>query len=98
MRSNRVEARNALLQAQVAQEKFFLQENRYGTLVEIGATASGTSYKTPNGYFTISLPTQTNTTFTARAAAFGSQANDVDCATFSIDEVGAKTPAGNCWK
>ena len=28
-RSNRTEARTALLQAQVAQEKFFLQYNRY---------------------------------------------------------------------
>jgi type IV pilus assembly protein PilE len=93
-RSRRTEARTALLQVQVAEEKYFLTANRYGSLAEIGANSS-----TTNGAYTIDLSVQTNTTFTARATAAGAQAKDTACATFTIDYQGNKTPtAATCWR
>lgn len=103
MKSNRVEARNALLQVQVAQEKFFLQFGRYagdsgGSTTELvnaptHATTPGLGIpaSTASGYYTISLVRPTTTTYTATATATGGQANDNDCRTLSITETGNKT-------
>ncbi len=102
LRSHRVEAKSALLQMQVAQEKYFLQNNAYGSLTALGLSA-GTSYDTPNGYYriTVTLPaTPPNTTYTAQATALGGQTSDTACATFTIDNMGATTPSPStgCWK
>jgi len=98
MRSYRAEARSELLQIQVAQEKYFLQNNKYGTLAQLGLTA-GTTYNTAHGYYKITLPARTDTTYTVQADALGSQATDTTCASYTITEVGAKTPTtAGCWK
>jgi type IV pilus assembly protein PilE len=111
MRSNRVEARNALLQVQVAQEKFFLQFGRYAGAAELTPlpTASpaglGIPASTPAGNYTIGLPVGGSATYTAVATAAGAQQNDSDCRTFRIDQTGNKTSTNSsggtstsCWK
>jgi type IV pilus assembly protein PilE len=114
-RSNRAEARSALLQVQVAQEKFFLQNNRYAgaataagsvtelnnapTTVSPGVPGLGIPSVTPRGHYTITLVRPTNTEFTARATATGSQASDTACAVLTINHLGVRTPStDNCWK
>ncbi len=108
LRANRTDAMTTLLQIQVAQEKFFLQNNRYATEAEITAAppgglgiALGTGNTTLGGFYVISFLDATDTTYTARAAATGGQAEDIAaCQTFSINHQGTKTPAASdgCWR
>ncbi|MDY0065906.1 MAG: type IV pilin protein [Steroidobacteraceae bacterium] len=96
VRTNRTEARMALLRIQAAQEKFFLQNNRYATADELGGLGA-----TPGGYYTIDLQNLTDTTYTARArAAAGQLADAAACQTLTIDHTGARTPndASGCWR
>jgi len=101
LRSNRTEARVALLKVQSQQEKFFLQNNRYATNAEL-TSGLGIQNVTLSGFYTISLPNQTNTTYTARAAAAAGQLKDASaCHTLEIDEKGVRGPSAavtaNCW-
>lgn len=99
LRANRAEARNALLQIQVAQEKYFLQNNNYGTLVQLGYQSS--TPNTANNYYQLSqIPATPTTTFTATATAIGPQASDSACAVLTVNQVGTKTPSppSSCWK
>lgn len=96
LRSHRAEAKAALLQVQVAQEKWFLQVNQYGTLINLGLS-TGTNYLTPNGYYQISFSSQTASAFTAQAVPQGGQASDT-CGTYTISETGNRTPTtSDCW-
>lgn len=94
LRSHRTEAKSALLQIQVAQEKWFLQNNAYtNSLTNLSSTAT-----TTNGYYTIGVTVGSPaTTYTATATAAGSQANDTACATFTINQTGSRTPTSGCW-
>jgi type IV pilus assembly protein PilE len=112
LRTNRNEGRIALMQIQAAQEKYFLQNNTYATTMALvvaptnsgglGVTSLTAAGVTPNGYYTISLPAATATTYTAQAVATGAQANDkpVLCRTFSINDQGVRSPpdSSGCWK
>lgn len=105
IRSNRTEGTAALLQVRIAQEKFFLQNNRYATAAEISTAPPGglgISAVTAHGYYNIDfLPGATATTYTARATAAGGQVDDDQCPTFTIDESGVRGaggPVNVCWK
>ncbi len=96
MRSHRAEAKAALLQVQVAQEKWFLHANQYGTLIDLGLS-TGANYLTPNGYYQISFSSQTANAFTAQAVPQGGQAPDT-CGTYTISATGNRTPTtSGCW-
>jgi type IV pilus assembly protein PilE len=104
LKTNRTEARMALLRVQAAQEKFFLQNHRYATNAEL-ATAPpaglGMPSVTPGGLYTIDMQDVTATTYTARArAANGQLADSAECQILTIDETGARTPndASGCWR
>ena len=108
MRTNRTEARTALLRVQTAQEKFFLQKNRYATNAEMpqdppdGLGVPATS--TPGGFYAISIENydeDTGTTYRAVAQAQAGQLDDrAECQTLKIDQNGERTPAAStgCWK
>jgi type IV pilus assembly protein PilE len=102
VRTHRTEAKAVLLQIQTAQEKFFLQNSRYATAAQLFVappTGLGVSATTQNGKYDIDLSASTATTYTARARANGSQATaDVSCATLTIDSLGQRSPAGDCWR
>lgn len=110
MKSNRSEAKSALLQVQVAQEKFFLQNNRYaqnnGELVAASSASPpglGLSTTTPNGYYTIDL-NGTASMYTATATAANGQLKDTACKTFAITQQAQRTSTNSsntassgCW-
>ncbi len=106
-RTHRSEATSTLLNIAAAQEKFFLQNNRYAgaSVAELTDAPTdappglGISSTTTHGHYTITLARPTTTTYTATATATGSQASDTACATMTLDQAGARTPtASNCWK
>jgi type IV pilus assembly protein PilE len=105
LRSNRTEARVALLKVQSQQEKFFLQNGRYAVNSELSTappTGLGVAATTPASFYTIDLVAIADTNkFTVRARAANGQLKDASaCQTFTIDEKGAKLPADSsgCWK
>ena len=109
LRATRTEGRMALLAIQVAQEKFFLQNNAYAqdiaTVIAappaglgINLTAGGV---TAAGNYTLSFTAATATTYTLQAVATGAQTKDTAaCLTFTITEQGTRTPADSsgCWR
>lgn len=109
LRTNRTEGRMALLATQVAQEKYFLQNNQYApdiaTVIAappaglgINLTAGGV---TIGGNYTLSFAAGTANTYTLKAVATGPQTKDkAACLTFTINEQGQRTPADSsgCWR
>ena len=113
LRAHRAEGKSALLQLQVAQEKYFLQNNRYaikaGSTNELTPAPSsgglGIASTTENGYYTINLTNSTATTYTATATATGGQAEDTNCTILSLTHEGkqesknsSSTASTGCWK
>lgn len=109
MRGRRIDAKNALLALQVAQEKRFLISNSYITStadVSKAMNAGGLGIKTTteNGFYDISIAGgATATTYTAIASPRGAQAHD-KCGKLTIDNTGTKgvilPPKGiddKCW-
>ena len=79
LRANRTDATTMLLRTQVAQEKFFLQQNRYATSDELTTAPPaglglglGSAGETPNGYYVITLDGD-DTHYTATATAQNGQ-------------------------
>jgi type IV pilus assembly protein PilE len=104
IRTNRTEAKMALLRVQAAQEKFFLQKNRYATNDELDDSPPaglGVPASTPSGFYSVTLENVTATTYSAKATATGGQLKDkADCRTLTINQNGAREPATStgCWK
>lgn len=108
IRTNRTEATTALLRIQAAQEKFFLQNNRYADDDELSGTPpSGLGIgatSTPGGFYRLSIENydeDTGTTYTAVAAATGGQLQDsTQCQTLKIRQDGNRDPSTStgCWK
>ncbi len=111
LRTNRTEARLALLAIQAAQERYFVQNNQYAqTMATVIATAASGGLGvtnltaggvTPNGYYTISFQAATANTYTIQAVATGTQVKDTAaCLTLSINDQGARLPLDStgCWK
>ncbi len=89
--SRRNEAQTNLLSIQAEYEQYFAQNNAYptsNTLPGGGAIPSTTYYKYSS--------TTTTTTYTLTAQATGSQANDTQCATMTINNTGLESPSA-CW-
>ena len=99
LRSHRVEAAAALLALSAAQEKFYLQNNTYTTeLTDAPPNGLGMQAVTENGFYDIAIDAADATGFAATATAKGGQADDTHCASFTIDETGAKTATNtDCW-
>jgi len=91
----------ALLRLASQQEKYYIQNNRYGSYAEIGSPT------TENGWYSIKVTTANASTFTATASvvAGGSQDGDPDCKTYLVNAEGqhrATDPSGadstdTCW-
>lgn len=104
IRTHRTEARMALLRLQAAQEKFFLQNNRYADTSQLPTAPPdglGISTTTPSGNYTISIENYSDTTYRAVATAAGGQTADkTACQVLKIDQSGARDPqdSSECWK
>ena len=99
----------ALLATQVAQEKYFLQNNQYAPDIAtvIAAPPAGLGINLGaargdlGGNYTISFAAVTANTYTLQAVATGTQIKDTAaCLTFTINEQGLRTPADStgCWR
>jgi len=87
-RGKRSDAKAALLNAQLAQEKYRANNTTYGTLAQIGVNATS-----PDGYYTIAISgTPTATTYTVTAAPLSPFA-DATCGTFAVNKDGKTTSA-----
>lgn len=109
-RARRAEATTALLRAQGAQEKFFVQYNRYApSLTDAAPDGLGLSATTETGLYALTLvPLDGGNGFriTATPRAGAAQRDDSRCASLSVDHSGVKTArnsAGDdtsrdCWR
>jgi len=95
-RSDRSEGQRELVRLANLQEQLFVDTRKYTSdVTKLGVAAD---QLTASKKYKISA-VATATTFTLTATAQGSQAtNDASCATLTISETGAKTPAGSCWE
>lgn len=100
--SRRTEAQKELVRVANLQERYFLNNDQYATLADLGlVTAPATTYNTENSYYLISLPARNvvNSTYTLTATAINSQTQDTACASLSINQSGTKTATNNyCWQ
>ena len=108
MRARRSEAKSGLLRLAANQERFYLQNNRYGTIAEL--TAANFPTLTENDVYTLTLATtlgwQLDYTATATPTV-GGGTNGIDmtvdaaCTSFTLTSQGvrdaAPDPNGNCW-
>jgi type IV pilus assembly protein PilE len=107
IRSQRTEAKIALLQLQTAQEKFYMQNNSFTDNISDGSPDGlGLAVTTESGKYTIAVDlADDGQTYdaTATPAVGGGQADDADCQNFTINQRGTKGvsgPAGvqTCWR
>ena len=100
VRSTRTEAKVALEQRALALEKCFTRYLAYDNGACVAALPA-TDGATTDGHYLITSAVL-DRTFTLTATPQGSQANDAECGTFSIDEAGRRQvsvagAAARCW-
>lgn len=100
-KSRRADAKVALEMIAMAEERYYTINGAYavtlGSLTLDADIADGDSEK---GYYNLSLAQSSGQDFTATASASssGAQANDGHCASFTINQQGAKGATNdNCW-
>ena len=110
LRAQRVEATRALVQAQAAQEKFFVQNNAYAATLDAAPPAGlGINPLSETGLYDIAMAlTGGGTGFrvTAIPRPGGAQSTDHRCATFTLDSNGLKNALDDasadstreCWR
>lgn len=93
-KNNRRDATSALMTASLAEDNFFIKNDRYSdNLSEVYRTT------TDENLYTLSISNVTDDGYTLTATAIGSQQSDTECATISLEIDGAiqrKTPTA-CW-
>lgn len=95
-RAKRNEAKAMLLEVATAQERFYLQNSRYGTLVELGLPDPYVS-DTQSYNITVAGPDASN--YLATATYQNADEELGKCGTFDIDGRGFKSsaPYVDCW-
>ncbi len=107
IRTNRAEAKIALLQLQTAEEKFYMQNNTFtANLTGAQPAGLGLTNVTETGKYNIDVVLGADgQTYTATASprAGGGQADDTECANFTITQRGTRGVSGPkgmqaCWR
>jgi type IV pilus assembly protein PilE len=105
LRSQRSEAKAALLQLQTAQEKFYMQNNFYSLDITTAAPDGlGLRETTETGKYELSVAiASAGQRYVATATPAGGQVDDSQCTEYSIDERGRKYAEGDqsdefCWR
>lgn len=97
LRARRAEAKSALLDIQLAQEKWRTSNPTYATLTQLGYPVDGAgNYTIPEGTYVVSAANITQTTYTLSADPTGAQVNDAACDPMTVDQANNKLPAA-CW-
>jgi type IV pilus assembly protein PilE len=107
-RAQRSEATAALTRARAAQERFFVQYNRYTAELEPAPpTGVGIPAVTDNGLYSLAVElTADGFRLMATPRAEGGQRDDAKCATLGIDQSGRRSGLGadgtdttrDCWR
>ncbi len=105
-RANRADAQITLSRLATLQERYFFRTNQYtGDFNDLisGVADNTTSITSDEGYYTIAL-TATASSWSLTATGTGDQANDTECATLTLTNLGAKTSTDSnnaasteCW-
>lgn len=112
IRSQRADAKDALLALATAQEKHYLQCNSYATAIAGATDCAAGELNAPdaskNGWYDLAIVAGDATGFTisATAAAAGNQFQDTACRSFRVTDRGVRTAfdSGNadnsaeCWQ
>jgi len=105
-KSRRTEAKTALANIQLAQERAYTVNGTYAADAQTLDLSSGltavnaNTITTEQGFYNITLTVAAgNTTYTANAVGVGAQAGDTDCAWMAMDHLGTKTATNTakCW-
>jgi type IV pilus assembly protein PilE len=107
-RAARTKATQGLTNLAGLEERFFYSNNKYGSLTDLGVTASaGGTYCiekcTDARYYTITIPAASTTDYLLEADPGGAQTQDTDCGNLTLDRAGEKKATGDpsnvkrCW-
>jgi type IV pilus assembly protein PilE len=100
LRANRTSATRALQDMATREENYYFTNNAYtNVLANVGLTSSAT----PDGYYTLSIPSATSTDYKVEAAPAGTQTQDTKCNDFFLQRNGNETVDGTqdpqtCWQ
>lgn len=105
LRANRTDGRTMLMQIQLAEQKFYLQNNTFTTdITDAPPTGLGMATTSPRGFYKLTVAGGTAgiaTSFVVTATATGTQTqDDPNCLTYTVDDAGTRTPddtATGCW-
>lgn len=113
LRSQRADAKDALLALATQQEKHYLQCNAYATAIDAATDCAAGELQgtdtSKNGWYELELDSNdTATVFVATATAINgeNQWQDTACRTFTVDQAGVRTAADDggtdntaeCWQ
>jgi type IV pilus assembly protein PilE len=112
IRSQRSDAKDAVLALATQQEKHYLQCNRYGTAIGAATNCAANQVQafaaSKNGWYGLFIDGGTATTYTVRATAVNGedQWQDTDCRDFIVTEAGVRTArdagtadnTAECWR
>lgn len=107
IRTQRTEAKTALMQLQAAQEKFYLQNNAYTDQIAAAPPAGlGLLAQTEGGRYAITVALGAGAqgyTATADPVAGGGQTDDTQCTQLSVTDTGVRGSTGpggvdTCWR
>lgn len=76
LKGKRADGINAILNLQLSEERYRSNNTTYGTLAQLGGSATS-----PQGYYSLAISNVTATTYTITATGQGSQANDAEGST-----------------
>jgi type IV pilus assembly protein PilE len=104
-KTRRSDAKIALSEAAARQEQFFATNNSYAGSGDLDALVTNSDgQSSPEGYYALSVGNAACaggppfTCYSITATAVGSQADDAQCATFTINQIGQKTgTSASCW-
>ncbi len=113
IRSQRSDAKDAILALATQQEKHYLQCNRYATAIDLATDCDAGELQgtaaSKNGWYQLATAAPdplTGFTVTATAVAGENQYQDEACRTFQVDQAGVRTAedaggtdnTGECWR
>lgn len=104
LQARRAEAQSDMLKMQLGMEKWRANRASYRSDATAGAPGTATTntpanagFSGSNSYYTYTITGTTASAYIINAAAQGTQANDTGCTALTLNQSGAKGPAG-CWK
>ena len=111
-RSQRSDAKDAVLALATQQEKHYLQCNTYATAIDAATDCAAGELQgadtSKNGWYALDIPGGNATTFSVRATAVNgeNQWQDTECREFIVDQAGVRTAEDSgggdsteeCWR